>query len=106
MQDVIAELLRAPVWVHVPLAALAAGMAVFLIVPGMQRRRYSRQFVALARGFEREVVPGEASFSALAAGRGFEISHLHRSGTGSIGTMRGPRGTLIMTTTPLSSPTP
>ena len=103
MADVIAELSRAPFWVQVTLAALAVSAVGFLIVPAVQRRRSAQQFAALARASGHDT-PGLEAFTMEVAGRVFEIRHQHRSGAAASGTMRGPRGTLLITTTTLASP--
>ena len=105
MEELVPEILNAPVWVQGALALAVAFVLYSLIAPGVRHRRYASQFADVARTFGHDRAAGaEGSFTTDVGGRVFEVRHQHRSGAGSVGTMRGPRGHLLVTATRLAPP--
>ena len=104
MQELLAELGRAPLWAQVMMAFFAVAVVVAVVEPPVRRRRHRRRFDALALELGAQP-PGArgwpVSFAAVANGRSFTVEHDYRGGTRGTG-YRGPRGFLITTTTALA----
>lgn len=103
MEDALAELARAPVWAQIGLAFFAIMAFTMIFGPMIDKRRYRRRFDALLR--ELGVEPSKDSdwpFRAALTveGRPFEIRYDFGGGRH----YRGPRGHLLITSTPLAEP--
>jgi hypothetical protein len=90
------------------MALFAAMVLVALVGPTLTARRQRRQFQTIARHFGVQPGSGDtpAAFSATAVGRAFDVEHHHRSTQAQPagGHYRGPRGHVLITSTPLAGP--
>lgn len=103
MQDAIAGFESAPLWAQLAIVLFAVLVVVALVEPSVRKRRFRRQFDAIARGLGQE--PPSSSqewpltFPTGVDDRAFEVRHDLRSSGGSY---RGPRGYLLLTATRLA----
>lgn len=104
MQDAIVAFQSAPLWAQIGMVLFAAMALVAVIEPSVRRRKYRRQFDAIARGLGQQPPAGRglpATFSVSVDGRAFEITHDLRS-TSKGSSYRGPSGHLLITATQLA----
>ncbi len=101
MEDALAELARAPVWAQIGLAFFAVMFLTMVLEPVVGKRRYRRRFDALVR--ELGLDPSKErdwpfKTAITVEGRSFEIRYDFGGGRG----YRGPRGHLLIASTPLA----
>jgi hypothetical protein len=101
VREALQELASAPWWVQVGLSGGVAFVLYGLLGHGFKTRRYTKRFRELARAFGQD---GADVFTTEVAGRQFEVKCQYRTDQGPVGTVRGPYGYLLVTTTSLRSP--
>ena len=104
MQEALIELRAAPLWAQIALACFASAALYMLVAPSVDSRRYARRFKTLSTAFGREGAPlSDQSFTAMVGERQFEVKHVYRTSTTSVGTTRGPYGHLLVSSTMLAA---
>jgi len=104
MQDAIAGFQSAPPWAQVGMVLFAVMAVVMLVGPSVRKRKFRRHFDAIVRGLGQEPPAGgrlPVSCALTVDDRAFQISYDIRLGGGG-STYRGPRGDLLITTTPMA----
>jgi hypothetical protein len=103
LADALAELARAPLWAQATIAVVVL-MAAWALVSGpIDHRRFRRKFQTLGRELGQNVSSRAGwpmTFALTVDGRTFEIRHDYTTHTKNY---RGPRGYLLITTTPLAA---
>jgi hypothetical protein len=102
-QDVLAALTVAPLWAQIIMTLFAVGAVASIASGPLRKRRYRRQLRSYASAFGTNVHVNRngwpATFSATVDGRTFDVQYDYRMSTWSY---RGPRGDLLITSTPLA----
>jgi len=104
MQDAIAGFQSAPPWAQVGMVLFAVMAVVMLVGPSVRKRKFRRHFDAIVRGLGQEPPAGSGvpvSCALTVDDRAFQIRYDIRLGGGG-STYRGPRGDLLVTTTPMA----
>jgi hypothetical protein len=110
MQELVAELGRMPLYAQLFIALAAAYFIYGLLAPTLRDRRCRQRFTALAERFGQRIASskdGPATFPVTVDQRVFRISHEYRgsSAQSSATTYRGPRGHVLVVSTPLAGET-
>ena len=106
MHDAIADFQLAPLWAQIVIVLFALTAVVSVVGRPLRHRRFRRRFDALARELGARP-PSEGGWPVTFAvdidDRTFEVKHDFRRTSSSSNSYRGPRGYLLITTTPLAS---
>jgi hypothetical protein len=100
--EAIAGFLDAPLWAQCAMVGVAILAVVLGLGPAYDRRRYAQRLAALAASAHAPLVRGAAGFCAFSVqsdGRTFEVRHDYWSTRTTPG---GPRGHLLLVSTPLA----